>query len=240
MTNIWRIVHLSRSQLALLPIRQLHFYPTAHIADKIFDNSSFRVKYDTFLRFSSITTQQTRELDVEEGGPQGNLFHASIGDTLLNKTASLRRTFSPRCNAQAMLICGGPMLAAHASFDPNFDRARSYIRNHAVGPAVLSPVLISGLIGALVEASLPQSFLISSNMTQHLPLIVGVQVEATIKVSSVMECNRMDRSFGTADDSSDSTRGYELLLRTEVKRVTDDRIISEGSQNIWMPCREKL
>ena len=65
-------------------------------------------------------------------------------------------------------------MAAHASFDPQYDRARAYIQNHAVGPAVLSPILISGLVGALVEAALPQSFLMGSSMKQIRTLIVGV------------------------------------------------------------------
>jgi len=176
----------------------------------------------------------TQEVDTEEGGPKGDLFHSTIDDTLLNKTASIRRTFTPRSNAQAMLTCGGEALAAHASWDPQYSRAKSYIRNHAVGPAVLSPVLINGLVGALVEASLPQGFLISSQMKHYRPLIVGVQVEASINVTSVTEGGNMaeiDKSYEYLNQS----RGYELVLQTEVKSISDGKLISEGSQNIWLP-----
>lgn len=188
-------------------------------------------------RLSSASAVPTQEADIEEGGPKGDLFHSTIDNTLLNKTASIRRTFSPRSNAQAMLTCGGPTLAAHASWDPQYSRAKSYIRNHAVGPAVLSPVLIHGLIGALVEASLPQGFLISCHMKQHRPLIVGVQVEATITVASVTEGGKMEETETT--DASyqylNQSRGYELVLQTEVKSVSDGTLISGGTQNIWLP-----
>jgi len=225
-TKVFSKAKLIRLRHSSIPIREVHFLSTFKCENERFDYGRRATNNVNLLHYSS-TSQQ---LDIEEGGPRGNLFHSPIGDSLLNKTASIRRTFSPRSNAQAMLICGGPILAAHASFDPNFDRARSYIRNHAVGPAVLSPILISGLIGALIEASLPQSFLISSDMKQHLPLIVGVQVEATIKVISVIE-GRKDES----PDATDKSRGYELLLGTEVKTVSDGRLISEGSQKVWMP-----
>ena len=107
-------------------------------------------------------------------GPGGDLFLAKVGPDLLGKTAWARRTFDPRSNSQSLLICGGPALAKHASFDPEYKRARDWIRHHAVGPAVLSPILINGLVGALVEASIPQSIPVSSSMQQICPLIVGV------------------------------------------------------------------
>jgi hypothetical protein len=68
------------------------------------------------------------------------------------------------------------LLFKHASFDPEYHRARDWIRHHPVGPAVLSPVLIIGLVGALVEASVPQSITVSSSVQQIWPLIVGASV----------------------------------------------------------------
>jgi len=133
-----------------------------------------------------------------------------------------------------MLTCGGESLAAHASWDPEYSRAKSYIRNHAVGPAVLSPVLMNGLVGALVEASLPQGFLISLKMNQLRPLVVGVQVEATIHVTSVTEGGSM-AEIDSSYEYLNQSRGYELVLETEVKSVSDGTLISKGSQNIWLP-----
>ena len=124
--------------------------------------------------FSSVV-QNSENDSYEYGKPKGELLDANIcTKTLVGKSASVLRTFTPKSNAQAFLICGGPLLAAHASFDPMYDRARTYIANRPVGNAVLSPVLISGLVGALVEASFPSSFLMNENMQQHTPLIVGV------------------------------------------------------------------
>jgi len=109
-------------------------------------------------------------------GPYGPLLHQPPSLSLLNKHASIRRTFGPRSNAQAMLTCGGRALAKHASFDPSYDRAREWIRRHPVGPAVLSgPVLVGGLIGTLVEASVPQAVYVGSTLRQLQPLIVGVR-----------------------------------------------------------------
>lgn len=123
-------------------------------------------------RFLSTTPSSVE--DNDDSGPWGDLFHASVGPELLGKTASIRRTFDARSNALGLLTCGGESLAKHASFDPEYDRARDWIQHHAVGYAVLSPVLISGLVGALVEAAVPQSVPMASSMRQIRPLIVGV------------------------------------------------------------------
>eukprot|EP00555_Chaetoceros_dichaeta_P003538 CAMPEP_0198250134 /NCGR_PEP_ID=MMETSP1447-20131203/1435_1 /TAXON_ID=420782 /ORGANISM="Chaetoceros dichaeta, Strain CCMP1751" /LENGTH=230 /DNA_ID=CAMNT_0043934923 /DNA_START=9 /DNA_END=701 /DNA_ORIENTATION=- len=203
-------------------------------SSQIIYSRSRRTNDYNLRHLSSHSIAPTQEVDTEEGGPKGDLFHSPIDDTLLNKTASIRRTFSPRSNAQVMLTCGGASLAAHASWDPQYSRAKSYIRSHAVGPAVLSPVLINGLVGALVEASLPQGFLISCHMKQHRPLIVGVQVEATISVTSVTEGGNM-AEIDTSYEYLNQSRGYELVLQTQVKSVSDGTLISEGSQNIWLP-----
>jgi len=163
-------------------------------------------------------------------------------ETLLHKKASVRRTFAPNSNAQVMLVCGGQGLAAHASFDPEYKRAKGYIQNHPVGPAVLSPILISGLVGALIESTLPQSFFVSGTMNQLRPLIVGVEVEASIQVVSIDSCNNVNTntsSRGSSTDDNDVTNeryhGYELLLDTEVKRVSDGAVISNGTQKVWLP-----
>lgn len=125
--------------------------------------------------FSSVAHNSENDYSHEYGKPKGELLDAKIcPETLVGKSASVLRTFTPKSNAQAFLICGGPLLAAHASFDPMYDRARTYIANRPVGNAVLSPVLISGLVGALVEASFPESFMMDDNMQQFTPLIVGV------------------------------------------------------------------
>lgn len=59
-----------------------------------------------------------------------------IGTNLVGKIARVRRTFNPQSNADAMIVCGGEALAAHASFDPDYMRAQEYIRQRPVGPAV--------------------------------------------------------------------------------------------------------
>jgi hypothetical protein len=138
-----------------------------------------------------------------------------------------------------MLVCGGKDLAANASFDPEYKRAKGYIQNHAVGPAVLSPILISGLVGALIESTLPQSFFVSGNTNQLRPLIVGVEVEANIQVISVKNCSdsrdSADGNNVNGDIYSERYHGYELLLDTEVKRVRDGAVISNGNQTVWLP-----
>lgn len=171
--------------------------------------------------------------------------NTSINNTftsaLLSKKASVRRTFSPKSNAQAMLVCGGEELAAHASFDPEYKRAKGYIQNHAVGPAVLSPILISGLIGALIESTLPQSVFVSASMNQCRPLIVGVEVEASIEVVSVYNCSDRNNNNNVDDDRNNEYcgferyNGFELSVDTKVKRVTDGATISNGNQTIWLP-----
>ena len=126
-------------------------------------------------RYFSFVSQHEQQFDNDYGKPLGKLLGAKLfTKSIVGKSVSMSRTFSPQSNAQTFLICGGPLLAAHASFDPIYDRARTYIANRPVGNMVLSPVLISGLVGALVEASFPESFLIDERMQQFIPLIVGV------------------------------------------------------------------
>jgi acyl dehydratase len=183
--------------------------------------------------------------------PEGELFesklkHGAIGENLIGKTASIRRVFGPRSNAQGLLTCGGEDLARHASFDPDYETAKDWIRSRAIGPAVLSPILISGLVGALVEAALPQTVGISSSLEYLRPLIVGVEVCARIKVQSVRETQRAGTvtagsatatttATTTTNNSHSVDSGYEISLSTEVVRMQDDAVIAEGTHKVWIP-----
>jgi len=118
-----------------------------------------------------------KKTHANDNKPKGYLIdnkELSNKESLISKSASIRRTFGPLSNAEAMLTLGGPSLAANASFDPQYNRAREWIHHHAVGPTVQSPVLLNGLIGALVEATFPSSIVLSNNMRNIRPLIVGV------------------------------------------------------------------
>ena len=132
----------------------------------------------TYLRQNS-TTAPVSESAEDDDGPGGDLFRSAVGPELVGKSSWIRRTFDPRSNSLSLLTCGGEALAKHASFDPEYNRARDWIRHHPVGPAVLSPLLINGLVGALVEASVPQSVPVASSMKQIRPLIVGVSTKST-------------------------------------------------------------
>jgi hypothetical protein len=172
--------------------------------------------------------------------PTGDLFESklkhqgAIGENLVGKTARIRRVFGPGANSQGLLTCGGEELARHASFDPDYESAKGWIRSRAIGPAVLSPILISGLVGALVEAALPQSVPMSCSMNTIRPLIVGVEVCACIQVESVKKTER--NSAGANEHRQNSVdRGYEIALSTKVVREQDDAIIAEGSHVVWIP-----
>jgi anti-sigma factor RsiW len=130
-------------------------------------------------RYLSSTMPQRDEDNLDHNGPQGELFHGekTLGPSLTGKTASIRRVFGAGSNAAGLLTCGGEQLARHASFDPDYTRAQGWIRHHAVGPAVLSPVLISGLVGALVEAVFPNSVPVSCSISHLKPLIVSHSIE---------------------------------------------------------------
>lgn len=187
------------------------------------------------------STLPTVEDEYDHFGPMGELFELKRGEpietqNLVGKTGSIRRVFGPGANAQGLLTCGGEELARHASFDPDYSRARGWIQNRAIGPAVLSPVLISGLVGALVEAAFPQAIPVQYSMHQARPLIVGVEVCAKIEVVDVKhytvdgkDVSSVERDFGSRQD------GYEVTLKTEVIRVQDDAVISEGSHSVWVP-----
>jgi len=190
----------------------------------------------------SMSSALTIEKEAYGHQPMGDLFESklkqgAIGENLVGKTARIRRVFGPSANAEGLLICGGGELARHASFDPDYESARAWIRSRPIGPAVLSPILISGLVGALVEAALPQTVPMSFSMNQVRPLIVGVEVCARVRVESVKETQRA----GTVASESKSTPannvdgGYEIFLSTEVVREHDDAVIAEGTHRVWIP-----
>ena len=187
----------------------------------------------------SKSTAVVEDVDFENHEPTGDLFESKlkqgwIGENLVGKTASIRRVFGPGANAQAFLTCGGEDLARHASFDPDYETAKDWIQSRAIGDAVLSPILISGLVGALVEAAFPQTVPMSSSMDMRRPLIVGVEVCARVQVESVKETQR-DGTEGGETTGHGADRGYEIVLSTQVIREQDDSIIAEGSHTVWFP-----
>jgi hypothetical protein len=204
---------------------------------------------------SAQTVSDISEYEDDSVGPIGDLFNCpEVGPELVGKTGSIRRSFGPQSNADAMITCGGEALAAHASFDPDYGRARDWIRSHPVGPAVLSPVLISGLVGALVEAAFPQSIVISSSMQLERPLIVGVDVRAKIEVVAASHSGKPENFDGHSssdllasmnlanndkeeESQADRARksGYQVDISTQVVRVRDERVIAKGMHSIWIP-----
>lgn len=157
-----------------------------------------------------------------------------IGQDFVGKTATIRRVFGPGANAQALLTSGGEELAQNASFDPNYETSKDWIRSRAVGPAVLSSTLISGLVGALIEASFPQTVPMNASMSFLRPLIVGMEVAASIRVESVHEARRDGKPTGMGRDKTTET-GYEIVLSTRVIRVQDDAVVAEGYSTVWIP-----
>jgi len=155
-----------------------------------------------------------------------------IGDDFVGKKASIRRVFGPGANAQALLTSGGEELAQQASFDPDYNTAKDWIRSRPVGPAVLSSTLVSGLVGALVEASFPQTVPLNSSLNFLGPLIVGMEVSASIEVESVSQTHRDGNGGG---HNGNAGMGYEILLSTQVTRVQDEIIIAEGYHQVWVP-----
>ncbi len=198
---------------------------------------SKRIIAKTQQQFFSAMATDTND---DHFGPMGELFELKRGEgideSLVGKTASIRRVFGAGANANGLLTCGGEELARHSSFDPDYSRARGWIQNRAIGPAVLSPVLISGLVGALVEAAFPQSVPVNSSMHQARPLIVGQEVFARVQVTGVkhftrdgVEVSTKEKDFGSRQD------GHEIQLATQVIRTQDNEIIAEGSHSVWIP-----
>lgn len=161
------------------------------------------------------------------------------GSDFVGKTASIQRVFGPGANAQALLTCGGEELAQQASFDPDYETAKGWIRSRPVGPAVLSSTLISGLVGALIEASFPQTVPVNDSMNFLHPLIVGMEISASIRVESVRETDRAGNGSNGANgggQNGTTDLGYEILLSTQVTRVQDDVAIAEGHHTVWIPA----
>jgi len=161
-----------------------------------------------------------------------------VGDDFVGKTASIRRVFGPGANAQALLTCGGDELAQQASFDPDYKTAKGWIRSRPVGPAVLSSTLISGLVGALIEASFPQTVPVNNSMNFLHPLIVGMEITASIRVVSVQQTKRDGSKIGAnggGGQFGNADTGYEVLLSTHVTRAQDDVTIAEGHHAVWLP-----
>ena len=206
----------------------------------------------------STNAAATNSHKKEEYQPMGDLFQLyakdigankknkpNIGEKndLVGKTASIRRVFGPNSNAQTLLVCGGELLAQKASFDPDYEQAKTWIRSRPIGPAVLSSTLVSGLLGALIEASFPQTIPLNSNTNFLHPLIVGMEVEASIKVESfvALPTKRSDNSdentnnVPTKKTNSNTTGGYEILLSTKVNRVQDNVTIAQGHHTVWIP-----
>jgi hypothetical protein len=173
---------------------------------------------------SSDSTEDTdTSNDYNEDAPTGDLFRSKgVGMDLVGQTGMVERTFESQSNAHAMLTCGGAALAAHASWDPLYKRAQAYFQRHAVGQTKLSPVLISGLVGALVEAAFPHAVLESQSLTQAQPLIVGVSVLAKIEVTHV-------------EIARETNYGFKVELETSVTRVRDNAVIANGKHAIWLP-----
>lgn len=186
------------------------------------------------VRLASTCTADARH--SEDNGPFGDLFRSrsQLGVEMIGKTGCIHRTFGPRDNADAILATGGESLAAHASFDPDYKRAQGWIRQHAVGSAVLSPVLLQGLVGALTEAAFPEGVLVHQSMSQLKPLIVGVTVKATIEVQNI------EHSTKTLNEQSGAKNGYMVQMKTQVSRVRDDEVIVDGSTLIWIPDYENM
>ena len=208
------------------------------------------LQYQTGRWLSSSPVQTAFEpAEDDSKGPMGDLFRfPEIGSIdIIGKKGSIRRSFGPQSNAEAMITCGGEALAAQASFDPNYLRAKDWIRSHPVGPAVLSPVLISGLVGALVEAAFPKAIAIGSQMQFLRPLIVGVEVRAQIEVIAVAKAgassleDAQQRQQATENDHRQHNdvrkrkNGYQVNLKTNVLRINDGLIIAEGGHSIWIP-----
>lgn len=205
-------------------------------------NNTYEARARNYSNTNSHTYQPMGDLFqyAKEQQQQPSYSNTSIviGDDFVGKTASINRAFGPGSNAQALLTCGGHELAQQASFDPDYKTAKSWIRSRPVGPAVLSPTLISGLVGALTEASFPQTVPLSSSMNFLHPLIVGMEVSASIRVESVRQTKRDGRptTNGNSNGNGATTdTGYEILLLTKVTRVMDEVIIAEGNQTVWIP-----
>lgn len=188
------------------------------------NNNSFRL-------LSSAASQV-----VDPDGPTGELFSPSnwMGDVQVGQRGRIQRVFGPRDTAEVMLLTGGPSLAGNASFDPNYDQAQSWIRQHPVGPAALTPALIPGLVGALVEAAFPRAVVVQQELRHVRPLIVGLAVQAEIEVAEIVQSDENSNPLMEGEEGTYGA-GHLVLLKTKVTRVRDDACIAQGKHKIWIP-----
>jgi acyl dehydratase len=163
----------------------------------------------------------------------GIIKHHSLHD-LVGATGSIERTFGSNDNANGLLATGGSGLAAYASFDPNYGRAKQWIAKHPVGNSVLSPIFLTGLTGALTEAAFPQAVVTGQTTRQHQPLLVGVTVKASIEVVRVTQADTTQPSMTMIP------HGFNIHLKTKVTRVRDDALIAEGTHDLWIPDYQNM
>jgi acyl dehydratase len=156
---------------------------------------------------------------------------------LLGATGSIERTFGSNDNANGLLATGGSGLAAYASFDPNYGRAKQWIAKHPVGNSVLSPIFLTGLTGALTEAAFPQAVVTGQSTRQHQPLLVGVAVKASIEVVRVTQADTTQPSMSM---TTTIPHGFNIHLKTKVTRVRDDALIAEGTHDLWIPDYQNM
>ena len=172
--------------------------------------------------------------------PKGELFDESSRiqtktQDLVGCSGRIRRVFGPQSNASVYLTCGGPELASHASFDPNYDQAKQWIRARPIGSSTISPVLIQGLVGTLVDAAFPQTVSMESSLRHVRPLIVGTEVEASVTVVDVKLQHQPASLNNIHQNYFNEEAGYEIELQTSIRRVQDDALIAEGSHKVWIP-----
>ena len=186
-------------------------------------------------RYPVLNLEQSTRLRSFSASPSGTLFAKpppELGTDLVGHTARIQRTFDARSNALALLQAGGPSLAAHASFDPQYKRAQDWIRQHAVGPATLSPILIGGLTGALVEAAFPHGVVVRQTINPVQSLIVGVPVEAQLQVRKV---EQTDYPFPVVERTKEQKDGFRVELDMKLVRVRDQAVIATGEHVLWVP-----
>lgn len=199
--------------------------------------TSTRIQTQSIVRLQRNVKLMSTEVNLQNNfqphlDPRGDLFQSEIGPDLVGKSASIIRVFGPQSSSQALLSTGGPNLARHSSFDPTFDRAKEWIRSHAVGPAIGSHLLASGLFCGLVEASFPNCITMKSTVNQRGPILVGTELLATVTVESV---ESTDDSFTLELDEAGDKKGFEVKIKAELKRMRDGEIAVDGQFTVWIP-----
>ena len=62
-----------------------------------------------------------------------------------------------------------------------------------------------------------------------------VEVDASIQVVEIHSGHESTIASKSLKKRLNQTQGYEVLLRTQVKRVSDNEVISEGDHHVWLP-----